>query len=661
MPAISLIVTTYRLGGLDVLFDSLAKQSFTNFELVLVDALYDTRTKIVMREARDRFLHVQHVRLNPHPFPAYAPASERNAGIVASTGDAILFLDDYVRLAPDFVERHAQFHDKTDVNRVLQGTVRVHALDTRVRRFNFDEKDMAAFQAAILPGASPSVAPYLFAAYPMGEELGLPPDPLRAGGRRRLEAKEARLFNLSCKRQLVVEVDGFKTEHDRVGPRGAAYFGVDFIERLAARGAQLFLDPELVADAMMPIGDEGHHPQRILQRAPTQTIAEAVERGEDLTLRPPSGDTVKVTHRKKLRVAMVYGAFSSAIHGPFDLDGLYDRVGLTGSESSFFNLAGALARRGHEVVVFCECAGEYDHPSGWKAMPLHSIQAFPQVEGVDAMIAWNEPDYLRFAPAGARRYCDQQLNDFGYCREPRWRELVDVWVSPSENHKAHVMRKEHVPMERCVVIPNSVDRSLLASPQPARHPHRVVWCSSPDRGLHHLLAVWPSVRQRVPSAELRIFYRLAPWIEMARDLPDEVGHRARYIEAALERLREGWGVTVLDSVPNRRMMRELQEAGVLAYPCDPVRYTEGFGVSVLDACAAGCIPIVSSADALPEVHVESGAALCIPGPIDHGIWGAAIADRLTSPRDEHQVADMLRHAGAHDIEAIADRWEKILP
>ncbi len=583
MPTISLIIEARIAHGLTALLDCLARQTFTDFELVLLDGPgIPPRSELVLEEARDRFLHVRHAILSRQPEPQERVAVYRNAGITTSTGGLILFADDQARPAPDFIERHVQFH-REHAGAVLFGPVRL--LDQ-----GGDE--------AVARGADPLLQ------LPSGQA-----DP-----------KTARASNISIERSHVLELDGFTAS---LGDLAAP----DFFQRLGER-ATFYFDRTLVEDVELVEVRSGYASTSLSDSPPT------------------------IAERRSLRIGMVYGAFSSAIHGPFDLAGLYTRVGLTGSESSFFNLARALAGMGHEVVVFCDCAAEYDDPSGFKALPLPAIVAFPKVEGVDAMIAWNEPDYLQFAPPGAKRYCDQQLNDFGYCQHPDWRQLADVWVSPSENHRDNVMQG----LQPVEVIPNSLATHLFEEPAPDRDPNRVVWCSSPDRGLHHLLAAWPLVRGRNPKAELRIFYRLAPWLARVRDLPDEAGRRARYIEAALEKLAHGYGVTVHDVVPNQQMIRELRAAKVLAYPCDPIRYTEGFGVSVLDACGAGCQPIITSADALPSVH---GGASIVLNTTEPEQWALNILDLMNASAAPLEK-EMRAHAARHAARLVAEQWSCIL-
>lgn len=693
---ISLIVPTMRVGGLDILFDSLAAQDFTDFELVLVDGLYQQRKEIVAREARDRFLRVVHVGLNPNPFPNAAFCRYANAGIVASSGEVLLFMVDYSRLPSGLIGTHATFHKADPVgNRGLMGPHQYVGLQVDVSFQRFDRGDVDSYENAVKHGKldrsmwSIGKASDNFSAPHHADGGAIVPHD--ADPKLRLPAGEIdRLFfhakNESVRREHVLKINGWDQDLD-----GAhLYQDSDFADRLTTKaGVEWTLDPGAVVDIVNPrhvfpfarrsrphednfkiwqrkkdAGYPDENNDHLLYKIPVKTESGVVVPSlvpVDMTM--AETPTFGERSARKLRVAMIYGEFSSAIHGPFDLPGLYKTAGLTGSESSFFNLARTLSERGHEVVVFCKCEMPYEHPSGFHAVPITAVQKLPEIQGLDAVIAWNEPDYLSFVPAGVRRICDQQLNDFGYCRHPDWRGLVDRWVSPSDHHLDHLVKTEDIPAGRSLVIPNSVDLDLFnaGSPAPARQPHRVVYCSSPDRGLHHLLGMWPLVRKRVPDAELGIFYRLEPWLARARDNTDEVGRRARYIETTLPRLFPH-GVKVIGPVSNTRMASQLMQAAVLAYPCDPVRYTEGFGCSVLDATAGGCIPIISNADALPSVH--KNAALVVDGkPVGKvaEVWADTIANvLLLGAVPPEWTQKMIEHARAHSRQVVADKWEALL-
>ncbi len=119
MPRLSVIVPTIRVGGLDILFDGLARQEigglitepFTDFELVLVDCLYAQRAHIVAREAKRFPFKVKHI---PPCFPSF-PTNQYshcvNTGLVHSAGEIAVITCDYVWFDPDSLFLHSFFHE----------------------------------------------------------------------------------------------------------------------------------------------------------------------------------------------------------------------------------------------------------------------------------------------------------------------------------------------------------------------------------------------------------------------------------------------------------------------------------------------------------------------------------------------------------------------
>ena len=357
-----------------------------------------------------------------------------------------------------------------------------------------------------------------------------------------------------------------------------------------------------------------------------------------------------------MNIAMAYGFFSSSSHGPFTPSNLYGTRALTGSESSFFNAAIGLAELGHAVTVFCDCKGEATVSNVW-FMPLRALEGLPFMRNTQVVIAWNEPDLLAFAPSGALKVVDQQLNDWPYCRHPKWQEMPDLYVFPSissmNNHRSQPVLMDRI-KGRMDVIPNSCNLEHFSRGHVQRNSNRVIWASSPDRGLHHLLEMWMHVRGLRPDAHLKIFYRIYEWLDRMKDEPSELGMRARSVAANLAALRHS-GVEVCGPVDNLRMAVEYQSAAVLAYPCDPVSYTEGFGCTVLDACAGGCQPVISNADALPEAH---GAAAVVMDTFDRYLWASAIVDEMGTIGA--RSAEMRAHANAHSRARVAAQWERTL-
>lgn len=102
-PDISLVLATVgRTDELARLFDSLAAQTFVNFEVVVVDQNSDNRLQTHLERARYLGVTVRHLRLSPPNL-----ANARNAGIEAARGKWIGFPDDDCWYAPRLLERVA--------------------------------------------------------------------------------------------------------------------------------------------------------------------------------------------------------------------------------------------------------------------------------------------------------------------------------------------------------------------------------------------------------------------------------------------------------------------------------------------------------------------------------------------------------------------------
>jgi glycosyltransferase involved in cell wall biosynthesis len=180
-----------------------------------------------------------------------------------------------------------------------------------------------------------------------------------------------------------------------------------------------------------------------------------------------------------------------------------------------------------------------------------------------------------------------------------------------------------------------------AFPVGPKIPGRVVHCSSPDRGLHHLLGAWPEIRRAVPHATLHVFYRLGPWLRGFDQTPyfppiEPLRARANYVEECLRRFQElgGMGVTLRDAVSRETIEREMAQAEVSANPCDTTTWSEGFSCAILEACAARACPIISDCDALGEVYATLSPVPREPGWVK--AWTARVIVALTTPavRDE---------------------------
>lgn len=376
---------------------------------------------------------------------------------------------------------------------------------------------------------------------------------------------------------------------------------------------------------------------------------------------------------EKLRVAVMLGKLGAFVHGKLDAARAFDDGDegrgsfMTGTVAGFLTITWGLAERGHEVDAFCDAKEVVRTCPALGGTSVYPIDEHQPDDTYDAYIAILEPDLLRMAPAAKPRILVQWLNDFSYCKRPGWEEHVDAYVSPSETHAAYLSSKASIDRSSIAVIPLAANPELHTPRRGARG-QTIAYASSPDRGLHHLLEWFPEIRRRVPGARLSVYYRVKPWLEDVLSEPGLRGSkhwkRARAIKDAFEAQgAEGEnGLRLVGPLPHKAMTSELAHTRILAYPCDPVKFTEGFSMTVLDGCSAGCVPIVAGVDALTELWWN--AAQIIPGvPSEKNKQDWIDTICLALEDDQWALeASILARVRARELtrQKVAARWESFI-
>ena len=130
-----------------------------------------------------------------------------------------------------------------------------------------------------------------------------------------------------------------------------------------------------------------------------------------------------------------------------------------------------------------------------------------------------------------------------------------------------------------------------------RNPHGVIYTSSYDRGLAHLLEMWPEVKKVIPDAELHIFYGWQLFDRFYSDNPSSMNWKKKMVE-----MMQADGVTDHGRIPQPELTEEIKKSGIWAYPA---HFGEINCISGLKAQALGAVPVVIDYAAL-ETTVQFG-------------------------------------------------------
>jgi len=349
----------------------------------------------------------------------------------------------------------------------------------------------------------------------------------------------------------------------------------------------------------------------------------------------------------KIFVASGYGYWGN--FNPSDLREGDHQIG--GGETAMVSISRELAALGHDVTVFYDVGyfGMYD---GVHYLPSNLYTPLVCQMEHDVLVSWDNPQAFRFADRAKLRVLAFQLN---HTEVGALDYSIDMYFHPSKWHaeRYHELYPEMDERKSRPRITNGIDptRYNPATP-PERIPHRTIYSSSPDRGLHHLLRIWPKVRMAVSDAELHVYYEIDKWLKMVDVMaPPEIVERARIVREFRANDPEAQGVLFHGGIGQAQLATEQMKSAVMAYPCDPTQPTEGFSMTCLEAVTAGCSLVTTDADALQELWADAPDVTILPLPVNDELWVNTVVKLLE--RDE---ARPLRDPVQYYWSTIAQRW-----
>lgn len=338
--------------------------------------------------------------------------------------------------------------------------------------------------------------------------------------------------------------------------------------------------------------------------------------------------------------------------GPHSLD-----KGIGGSEESVIRLSREWAKKGWHVTVYNNCGPIKIHDvvpretSKDGSVTYRPFWEFNVDDKYDVFISWRNPGIFDHKINAKVKLLDlHDVPNIMDYQTKRLREITKIMLKT----QFHRNLLPNVGPDKVMVIGHGVDAGEFDDEMPKK-PHQVVYTSSYDRGLEHLLDMWPKVIKEIPDAELHIAYG---W-----DLFDKIrGGNKECMD---------WKMTMVEKMnlpsikEHGRLSHEevadlMSSSGVFAYPA---HFEEIFCIAAAKAQVAGCVPIVAvSANCLRET-VKKG--ILITGDIKKEETQERYVEELIKIlKDEKlqaEVGEMAREAGKKEFnwEKVAESWEKI--
>ena len=285
-----------------------------------------------------------------------------------------------------------------------------------------------------------------------------------------------------------------------------------------------------------------------------------------------------------------------------------ETTGIGGSETSHVEMCRRLAERGHEVRSFAPTGHERAMygPASVPWLDSRSVENYLDQKGV--WVIYRHPAILDHIPVegNAIWLICQDIHYGANLTEERAKKLTRL-VALCEEHAKCLRQMYPFAADKVCVSSNGIKvlgmQDLMARPD--RDPHRMMYASSPDRGLYQCLQIFERVKEIVRDAQLHIYYG---WDNMDKVISNGTwqGERTRAIKDRIVKKIEATGAVWHGRMAQRDLAKEWMKAGIWCHPNVWHGYAgETSCITAMDAQAYGAIPITNPTWAIAE-NVEHG-------------------------------------------------------
>lgn len=268
---------------------------------------------------------------------------------------------------------------------------------------------------------------------------------------------------------------------------------------------------------------------------------------------------------------------------PFDED-LYKEKGMGGSETALIEVAKYLKEitqkpvivfNGREENKICSSGVIYR-----TSLEMHDY--FCKFEP-DTHIAWRHN--VKLTNAKTYLWCHDLVTP-GAEMHQNYEKIICL----SEFHKNYVQVQQNIPSDKIVISRNGIDITRFETDlKIQKEETKIVWPSSPDRGLNEAIAIIEKAREKSGTDfTLHVYYGFD-------NMKKYGGGFAQMAIALEEKIKQRPWIKYHGNLEQRKLAKELLSSSIWLYPAS---FIETYCITVLEAVASGVYPIVKEIGAL---------------------------------------------------------------
>lgn len=316
------------------------------------------------------------------------------------------------------------------------------------------------------------------------------------------------------------------------------------------------------------------------------------------------------THRKKIAI------WTGPAWEPWNKQKVDE--GMAGSETWAAYLSEEFVKKGYETRVYNDLLIDD------KSKPLYQ-----PVEGTNSNVIYRDHTYLLedlkydyFDYFISSRSVQPFYNNLHVSK--KYVMIHDIWLSNDPNmdilswqvqkyaylskwHK-DFLRQHHkqMPEDKMFMTANGVNQDLYKDVDSYEKKNKMVYSSSPDRGLYQLLTMLPFIRERVPDFEVVVLYGFFNWKKVCESRNDTAS--LDFIKK-LEKLMEQPGVNYLGRVDKKTLAHHQKESKVWLMP---EWFSETFSITAVECGLAKNALLSTDYAGLSTIVGKSGILLPYP-------------------------------------------------
>jgi glycosyltransferase involved in cell wall biosynthesis len=318
------------------------------------------------------------------------------------------------------------------------------------------------------------------------------------------------------------------------------------------------------------------------------------------------------------------------------INGEDGRMGVGGAELAILTLMAGWADAGHDVTFYND--PQHNHKSRFRHAPM---SLFSPRESRDILIVFRSPNRRAENANGKKIWFSTDQYTVGGFAE--FAQHVDKIVTISPFHAEYFRDTYQIENTTTIDLPVRTWEYNKIIP---KVPHRMIFCSVPDRGLAVLADGYDYIKQHVPDASLVITSDYRLW-----------GASSPMNEKYLRRFMGKPDVVFLGAVGRPKMIEEQLMAEVHAYPST---YPELFCYAVAECQMAGALPVTSTIGAIRTTNM----GIQVDGDPFDPHWVRTYADVVISTLLDTEIRnkqdDVKRLANSRfSLDRILSEWDKV--